>query len=205
LKKNVIKLTLCIVITGIFLAGCSGTLQESVTPGSDQSNENIYSSNQEETNPRETKQKETVTNEKPQDKPIIISATDFEYSKKQFTIKKGQKVTILLQNNGKVFHDWVIKDIPVELKSDQYSGTSDHENTESHEHSEGKEHHDSTTSSGHDDGHNHGGEFSVHVSAATGNEGFVEFTATKTGEYEFYCSVPGHKEAGMIGILKVVE
>jgi PBP1b-binding outer membrane lipoprotein LpoB len=49
LKKNVIKLTLCIVITGIFLAGCSGTLQESVTPGSDQSNENIYSSNQEET------------------------------------------------------------------------------------------------------------------------------------------------------------
>jgi uncharacterized cupredoxin-like copper-binding protein len=93
--------------------------------------------------------------------------------------------------------------MPVKLVEKE---STEHQETESHEHAEGEEdHHESTNSSGHDDGHDHGNEFSVHVSAAAGNEGAVVFTATEAGEYEFYCSVPGHKEAGMIGTLKVVE
>lgn len=36
-----------------------------------------------------------------------------------------------------------------------------------------------------------------------GEESTVEFVADQAGTYEFYCSVPGHREAGMKGTLIV--
>ncbi len=36
-----------------------------------------------------------------------------------------------------------------------------------------------------------------------GQEETVEFIADKTGSFEYYCSVPGHREAGMKGTLIV--
>lgn len=36
-----------------------------------------------------------------------------------------------------------------------------------------------------------------------GEEETVEFTADQTGEFEYYCSVPGHRQAGMKGMLIV--
>lgn len=33
----------------------------------------------------------------------------------------------------------------------------------------------------------------------------IEFTADEAGEFEFYCSVPGHREAGMWGTFVVVD
>jgi uncharacterized cupredoxin-like copper-binding protein len=36
-----------------------------------------------------------------------------------------------------------------------------------------------------------------------GQAGTLEFTPTKPGTYEFICTVPGHKEAGMVGALIV--
>ena len=32
----------------------------------------------------------------------------------------------------------------------------------------------------------------------------LSFTATKTGEFVYYCSVPGHREAGMEGRIRVM-
>lgn len=37
----------------------------------------------------------------------------------------------------------------------------------------------------------------------SGEEDFVEFTPQKTGQFEFYCSVDGHRQMGMIGTLVV--
>lgn len=33
----------------------------------------------------------------------------------------------------------------------------------------------------------------------------IEFTADEAGEFEFYCSVPGHRQAGMWGTFVVVD
>lgn len=37
------------------------------------------------------------------------------------------------------------------------------------------------------------------------NEAEVWFVAMKVGEFSFFCSIPGHREAGMEGIVKIVE
>ena len=45
---------------------------------------------------------------------------------------------------------------------------------------------------------------SEHV-AAEGDETTFVFEASETGELDYYCTVPGHKEAGMLGIIAVDE
>jgi len=38
-----------------------------------------------------------------------------------------------------------------------------------------------------------------------GTTGTVTFTPQTAGTYTFYCSVPGHKQAGMVGTLTVTQ
>lgn len=38
-----------------------------------------------------------------------------------------------------------------------------------------------------------------------GNEQTIEFVADQAGSFEFYCSVPGHRQAGMFGRFVVVD
>ncbi|WP_246880413.1 plastocyanin/azurin family copper-binding protein [Sporosarcina sp. 6E9] len=48
--------------------------------------------------------------------------------------------------------------------------------------------------------HNHGGENNLlHLHAAPKKTETLTFTVTESGVYEFYCTIPGHKESGMIG------
>jgi uncharacterized cupredoxin-like copper-binding protein len=43
----------------------------------------------------------------------------------------------------------------------------------------------------------------VQVHAAPNASSTVEFTPTTAGTYQFYCSIPGHREAGLTGTLTV--
>ena len=37
------------------------------------------------------------------------------------------------------------------------------------------------------------------------NEAEIWFVALKVGQYSFFCSIPGHREAGMEGVVKIVD
>ena len=45
--------------------------------------------------------------------------------------------------------------------------------------------------------------FNVHVPMPTGSPALTLFTPTAPGTYTFYCRIPGHREAGMVGTLVV--
>lgn len=62
----------------------------------------------------------------------------------------------------------------------------------------GVEHQDRPSSA-----HHHEGVIAAH--ADPGTTATVMFTPTKAGEYDFTCTISGHKEAGMVGKLVVTS
>jgi uncharacterized cupredoxin-like copper-binding protein len=108
---------------------------------------------------------------------ITVTASDIVYDVERIEIAANQPVRLVLENNGALEHDFVISEI----------------------HANGVEEH----SSGHDTHGEESVDADLHVSVAAGQSSTLDFTALEPGEYEYFCSVPGHKEAGMAGILIV--
>jgi len=47
-------------------------------------------------------------------------------------------------------------------------------------------------------------ELGVNISLSGSGNYTAEFTPTQSGTFEYYCAVPGHREGGMFGNLKVI-
>jgi uncharacterized cupredoxin-like copper-binding protein len=108
-----------------------------------------------------------------------VTAKEFAFGPATLEVTSGQLVEITLQNTGAVEHDFSIHDIELAGKP---RATGD------------------THASG---GHTAADQPKLHVAAAAGSRGTLTFTPTKPGQYEFYCTVAGHKQAGMVGVLTV--
>ena len=113
---------------------------------------------------------------------LTVTAKEFAFTPAQLTVARGQPVELTFQNTGTVEHDWSVREI-------ELTGTP----TVSGE-----------TGSGHMMGDMHDMP-ALHVAAGPGAQGKLIFIASKAGAYEFYCTVAGHKEAGMVGTLTVKE
>lgn len=110
---------------------------------------------------------------------ITLDETDFSFTPAAITVPVGKPVTLTIKNSGVVEHDFGIQKISVR-----------------------------DVSMGHEEGMSHdmgAMDLDLHVSTQPNGVSAITFTPTEAGEYEFFCTVPGHKEAGMIGKLIVVE
>ncbi len=97
----------------------------------------------------------------------------------------GQQLAVNLENMGTLEHDFVIQEIPVEATAAE--SEPDNEGMAAHTMDETEV------------------EPAVHMGAMAGMSSSITFIPTKPGTYEFFCAVPGHREAGMVGTLNVRE
>ncbi|OUQ89616.1 copper-binding protein [Brevibacillus brevis] len=107
---------------------------------------------------------------------INLTAVDFSYKPNQFTVKKDSEIKVVFQNDGNVEHD-------IQVVSYGKIVTISESSSE----------------------HRHGGiaKDVVHLHAKPGESVETVWKALEEGTYEFYCTIPGHKESGMIGRLQV--
>ncbi|MFA8439812.1 plastocyanin/azurin family copper-binding protein [Pueribacillus sp. YX66] len=106
---------------------------------------------------------------------ILISTIEYSYQPSSFNIDFEETVTIKLLNNGEVEHDLEI----VGLKAELLNSEKVHK------------HHDMQESV-------------VHIHAKPGEEVELTFKSLQKGRFSFYCTIPGHKEAGMIGTVNIL-
>ena len=114
---------------------------------------------------------------------LAIEATDIAYDVQEIRAQVGQPIHLTFYNMGTLEHDFSIMAMPLMAMTGEMSAEEMEE-----------------------DGHDMEGmeEPDVHVSAAVGGgTRAIQFTPAEAGEYSYFCTVPGHKEAGMAGTLIV--
>lgn len=111
---------------------------------------------------------------------ISLEAEDISYSASEIHLKTNVPYRLKFRNRGNTVHDFNSEELPVKNLIIIPS-----EKAES--------------------GHSHHEKSSVHIAALSGESSSAEFTVSKPGTYEYYCTVPGHREAGMRGIAYVHE
>ncbi len=113
--------------------------------------------------------------EKENSQKIIVNVhpSNYSFTPSEIIVKKNQVSSITLKNHDQIDHDIEIKKISLQKNSDV-------------------PHNEHTTA-----------EVDFHLHASANSSADFTFTPTEAGVYEFYCSIPGHKENGMTGKLIV--
>ncbi len=115
----------------------------------------------------------------PKDALYLVEMTSFAFTPDVLEVSSGEVLEIAIQNTEPVLHDFTIDEIDADVHISYLGGTGIH---------------------GHADPEN---EADVHFALSEPGSGVVHLKANEPGEYVFYCTVPGHREAGMEGTLIV--
>jgi uncharacterized cupredoxin-like copper-binding protein len=107
---------------------------------------------------------------------VRVQAEGFSFSPSTLTSAVGRETTLILENLDDTEHDFQIDEIDAEIIGSDPS-IAEH----------GSEH--------------SGAALAVHSEA--GESSSVTFKTDDPGSYEFYCTITGHKDAGMVGTLIV--
>ncbi len=121
----------------------------------------------------------------PKDRVIEIAMTEFHFGESAIEIEAGEIIELVFTNDGLVLHDFTIERMHADVHVTDISGAGHHEHMDMPM--------DGDT------------ENAVHIALDPGGKGLVHLKAEEGGEFVFYCSVPGHREGGMVGTLTVHE
>lgn len=106
---------------------------------------------------------------------IDLTVGNVSYGTREITLEKGKSYQLVLANKDGTEHDFSIDKIPVKIVKE-----------------------------GHEGGHGSGSKKpDLHVHADAHKTESVVFTPVEAGTYTYYCTIPGHKESGMVGKLTV--
>lgn len=111
---------------------------------------------------------------------LVVETKGFSYAPAVIEVVVGQPVQLTLKNSDVLEHDFTVVKIAAADVHEESVASAEHA------------HHGSS-------------EYDLHVSALGGKSGTLTFTPTEPGTYEIFCTVAGHKEAGMVATLEVVE
>lgn len=107
---------------------------------------------------------------------VTIAGTEMKFTPTDIRVAAGQKVVVNFENKGATEHDLNFVKVPASaVKTPTSAGHS----TTGHSSSD------------------------IHAAVKAGASATLEFVAKEKGSYEFVCTVPGHKDAGMRGKLIV--
>lgn len=104
---------------------------------------------------------------------LTVFPSEFSYTPSEITLTKGQETALTLNNLDSVDHDIEIKQIAVKKSDNNKHANRGTDQADFHLHASGK------------------------------SEAALSFTPLESGVFEFYCTIPGHKENGMIGTITV--
>ncbi|MEN1970691.1 plastocyanin/azurin family copper-binding protein [Lentibacillus sp. N15] len=111
--------------------------------------------------------------QKESDNSLLIKTKEYDFLPNNINIKVGETITLSIENTGTVEHDLEVIDFNPENVQQNSS-------------------------------HKHGQDANpIHLHAVPGEKQTVSFTPDEQGVYRFVCTIPGHKESGMLGTMKV--
>ena len=120
---------------------------------------------------------ETAADQEPAARSVPVTMQDIAFEPGAITLQRGERVELQLENRGSMEHDFTVDDMPVE--DVEVSGSAE---GGAHSEHEGR---------------------ALHIALGGGSTGTIDFRATDSGRYEFYCTVEGHRAAGMAGTITV--
>ena len=112
---------------------------------------------------------------------LAVEIKDLSFSPDEITVRAGETVEFTFQNSGNMLHDFTIDDIEADV-IDRMGGDAPH--------------------TGMDQG-GQSADPALHMAMDAGEDGMMTVRFTNPGTYIFYCTVDGHREAGMQGMLNV--
>ena len=115
----------------------------------------------------------------PKDALYLVQMTNFAFTPAVLEVNAGEVLEIAIQNIEPLLHDFTIDKIDADVHISYLGGTGQHAHAEAERDAD------------------------VHFALTEPGSGVVHIKINEPGEYLFYCSVPGHREAGMEGTLIV--
>ena len=115
----------------------------------------------------------------PKDALFLVEMTNFAFTPDVLEVNAEDVIEIAIQNVDPLLHDFTIDEVDADVHISYLGGTGDHLHV------------------GPDR------EADIHFALTERGTGIVHVKVSQPGEYVFYCSVPGHREAGMEGTLIV--